>query len=297
MQRGRIRKKGAAIQLIVNADDFGASEQVNEAIIRSFKEGVLTSCSLMVAGEAFEQAIELAKQHPQLAVGIHLVVISGRSVLAPSQIPTLVDGRGRFSNKPVAAGMRYYFFPQARQDLEKELKAQFEKFQTAGLDCSHIDGHWHFHIHPIVFDLAVRIGKHYGVRQMRVPEDDLDLALRFEPRHSLQKRAHAMVFHALCRRMRHRLTAEDFVCTDRVFGFFETGRMNTAYFLWVLEHLRTETNEIYFHPACPRRDLRQPTLRDQSLAEYEALVDKRVIQRVRQLGIRLTTYRALRIQA
>ena len=76
-------------RLIVNADDFGASEEVNEAVIRAFKEGVLTSTSLMVTGAAAEHAVKLAKENPGLAVGIHLVTVVGRSALPHSEIPTL----------------------------------------------------------------------------------------------------------------------------------------------------------------------------------------------------------------
>ena len=70
-----------SIRLIVNADDFGESEEVNEAVIQAHRKGVLTSCSLMVTGKAFENAVQLAIQNPQLAVGLHLVVVMGRSVL------------------------------------------------------------------------------------------------------------------------------------------------------------------------------------------------------------------------
>src|SRR6185369_5219302 len=82
------KDKRSAHRLIVNADDFGVSEPVNEAIIRAFNEGVLTSASLMVTGVAFEQAVMLAKENPGLAVGIHLVTVVGRSVLPHSQVPS-----------------------------------------------------------------------------------------------------------------------------------------------------------------------------------------------------------------
>src|SRR5215813_15169858 len=96
-------------KVIINADDFGISEEVNEAVVRSFREGVLTSTSLMVTGDAFEQAVKLAKENPGLAVGIHLVTVLGKSVLSPSQIPTVVDKEGNFSDNPVTAGLKYYF--------------------------------------------------------------------------------------------------------------------------------------------------------------------------------------------
>src|SRR2546428_13044096 len=70
-------------RLIVNADDFGISETVNEAVIHAFTEGVLTSCSLMVTGEAFEHAVGLAHAHPGLAGGVHLVWGRGRGGWPP----------------------------------------------------------------------------------------------------------------------------------------------------------------------------------------------------------------------
>src|SRR5713226_3383585 len=110
-----IASSAKQLRLIVNADDFGMSEEVNEAVIRAFKEGVLTSTSLMVTGEAFDHAVGLAKENPELAVGIHLVTVVGRSVLPHSTIPALVDEQGDFSNNPAAAGLKYFFLPRARR--------------------------------------------------------------------------------------------------------------------------------------------------------------------------------------
>jgi hopanoid biosynthesis associated protein HpnK len=283
------------IQLIVNADDFGASEEVNEAVIRGFRQGVLTSCSLMVSGQAFEHAVGLAKENPRLAVGIHLMVVAGRSVLSTAEIPHLIDPRGKFPDSPVAAGLKYYFLRRARPELQKELTAQFEKFQASGLPCSHIDGHLHLHVHPVVFDLAVQLGKCYGVRCLRVPLDDLSLALRFDSRRSIQKRLYGVVFYWLCGRMRPRLVKEGFLSTERVYGFFQTGRMSAPYFLRVLENLKSESNEIYFHPACYQDDQLLSDEQRQGFVEYEALISEQVTRRIQQLGIRLTTYRDLHL--
>src|ERR1700680_3490540 len=88
-------------RLIVNADDFGISEEVNVAIIRAHKEGILTSASLMVTGTAFDHAVRLARENPHLGVGIHLVTVMGQSALSPSEVSSLVDSQGNFSNNPV----------------------------------------------------------------------------------------------------------------------------------------------------------------------------------------------------
>lgn len=93
---------------IINGDDFGFSSGVNRAIVKAHEQGILTSTSLMVTGEAVE-AVALAEAHPRLAVELHLVLVCGRAVLPPSQIPHLVDPTGQFLFNSVRAGLRYQF--------------------------------------------------------------------------------------------------------------------------------------------------------------------------------------------
>ncbi len=277
------------IQLIVNADDFGMSKEVNEAVVHAFKEGVLTSCSLMVTGEAFDEAVQLAKENRGLAVGIHLVTVMGRSVLPRSEIPALVDEKALFSCHPGFAGLKYYFSRRARAQLRKELAAQFEKFQSTGLPFSHIDAHLHMHVHPVIFRVALELGERFGVRRMRVPEDDLGLALRFDRRSLLKKIIQSLLFSLLVRFMRRKLKAKHFVFPERVYGNFQSGKMDETYFLYTLENLRAESNEIYFHPAL--HDAGQKSDKQlQSRVEYEALISHRVIERLKHLKIRLTNY-------
>jgi hopanoid biosynthesis associated protein HpnK len=283
-------RKRAARRLIVNADDFGASEEVNEAVIRAFKEGVLTSASLMVTGEAFRQAVELAKQTPGLAVGIHLVTVVGRSVLPHSEIPSLVDEQGNFSNNPTEAGLKYYFSPRARRELRKELTAQFEKFHSTGLPLSHIDGHLHLHVHPVIFNIALELGSKYGARRMRVPVEERSLALAFDRRDALRKTIHAILFGALARHMKKKLRARGYTFPERVYGNLQSGRMSEGYFLYMLDNLTAETTEIYFHPAVYGENRVLSDDQRQCLSEFEALTSEQVRRRIEQRGLRLANY-------
>lgn len=277
-------------RLIVNADDFGVSEEVNEAVIRAFKDGVLTSTSLMVTGAAFEQAVKLAKENLGLAVGIHLVTVVGKSVLRHSEIPTLVDRDGNFSNNPTLAGLRYYFSPRARRELRKELGAQFEKFHSTGLPLSHIDGHLHLHVHPVIFNAALELGGKYGCRRMRVPVEERQLALSFDGAHAVQKTVHTLLFGGLARYMKGRLQARGFSFPERVYGNLQSGRMSERYFLYALDNLTAETSEIYFHPAVYPDERVLTGDERQCLIEFEALTSKRVKERIKQLDVRLINY-------
>ena len=277
-------------RLIVNADDFGVSEEVNEAVVRAYNEGVLTSASLMVTGAAFEQAVTLAKENPGLAVGIHLVTVVGKSVLSPSEIPTLVDKEGNFSNNPTAAGLKYYFSMGARRDLRKELAAQFEKFHSTGLPLSHIDGHLHLHVHPVIFNAALELGAKYGAPRMRVPDEERRLALQFDREHLLQKTVHALLFGGLAGYMKKKLKQRGFTFPERVYGNLQSGRMSERYFLYALDNLTAETNEVYFHPAVYSDDKLLDNDQRQCLIEFEALTSKRAEEKVRELGVKLTNY-------
>jgi len=277
-------------RLIVNADDFGMSETVNDAVIRAFTEGMLTSCSLMVTGEAFEHAVGLAHAHPGLAVGIHLVTVLGRAVLPAAEIPTLVDATGNFAANSVVAGLKYYFSPQARRELRRELSAQFEKFAATGLRLSHIDGHLHMHVHPVVFRAAVELGTRYGVRRMRVPQEEYRLAIDFNRQHASTKALYTLLFGQLARHMQRQLRASGFVYAERVYGNLHSGQMDEQYFLYMLDNLHTDTNEIYFHPAVYPADCLHNAAAQQSMREFAALMSPAVRRRAHELGIVLINY-------
>jgi hopanoid biosynthesis associated protein HpnK len=284
-------------RLIVNADDFGASEEVNEAVIRAFKEGVLTSTSLMVSAPAAEQAVRLAKENPGLAVGIHLVTVVGQSVLPHSEIPTLVDENGNFSNNPVTAGLKYFFSPPARRELRRELAAQFEKFKSTGLRLSHIDGHLHLHVHPVIFNAALELGAKYGCRNMRVPVEERRLALEFDRSSIALKSIHSILFGGLASYMKKKLLDRGFVFPERVYGNLQSGRMSEGYFVYALENLAADASEIYFHPAVFTDEKSLNSDECQASIEFEALISPKVKDRIQSLGIRLINYSDLNSQS
>src|ERR1700757_2351877 len=111
-----------ARRLIVNADDFGLSPSVNQAVIRAHREGVLTTASLMVNEPGFQEAVALARQNPRFGVGLHLTLSHGHSALPPEKIPGLVNELGEFSNEPTATGMRYFMRGELHGPLQREIR-------------------------------------------------------------------------------------------------------------------------------------------------------------------------------
>lgn len=271
-------------RLIVNGDDFGRSPEINEAILEGHCRGVLTSASLMVTGSAIDHAVHLAHTTPSLAVGLHLVLVDGQAALPFHEIPQLVDTDGRFLEAPIRAGLRYWFRPAVRRQLVREIQAQFSRFAATGLPLAHVDGHLHFHLHPAVFPTVAALAERYGARRIRVPNDRLLRSLRHDPRHVLAKVGTACVFGLLGRWCRRQLRRYRLVCAGRTYGLMQSGSMDEAYVLGLLEQLSDPLVEIYFHPSTGRRlDRLGP-----NPEELAVLLSPRVHSAIREQAIRLT---------
>jgi hypothetical protein len=156
-------------RLIVTADDFGASPEVNAAVEQAHLGGILTAASLMVGGDAAGDAVERARRLPGLGVGLHLVLVEGRPLLPPEQIPALVDGNGQFRSDMVRTALTIFALPSARRQLAAEIDAQFAAFAATGLKLDHVNAHKHFHLHPTIASAILRAGKRYGMTAMRAP--------------------------------------------------------------------------------------------------------------------------------
>lgn len=281
------------MQVILNADDFGRSANINAAVMLAHRQGVLTSTSLMVTGDAVEEAVALVRQTPALAVGLHLVVAAGRAALPPADIPHLVDRDGRFPADPLQVGLRYAFSHAARQELRREMEAQFERFVATGLSLSHVDCHLHLHIHPVIFDLLLPLAEQYGARGLRLPRDELWPALGYDRSRVGTKVAWALTFGLLGRRCLRRLQGQPLAITDRVYGLMQTGRMEEEYVVKLLRRLEVPTAELYFHPAIAPED-EEPGPHPDDLA---SLLSPAVRQVIQERGIQLATYPTLNREA
>jgi hopanoid biosynthesis associated protein HpnK len=277
-------------RLIVNGDDFGMSREVNDAVILASRGGVLTSTSLMASGEAFDQAVRLAKENPGLAVGLHVTCVNGRSVLPPSEIPHLVGKRGDFPLDPALAGLKYFFCRGARKELLREIGAQFEKFARSGLPFSHVDSHCHMHVNPAVLNALIEVAKSYGVKRIRVPADSYFAALPFlgSP---VRAAGLALVFKLLTRRMKRILRKRGFIFPGTVYGNLLTGQMSLEYVLSLLDRLPEGNSELYFHPALPCRSLDETDAQLlQRLRELAVLIHPEVRTTIARRGVILSTY-------
>ncbi|MBV8150325.1 MAG: hopanoid biosynthesis-associated protein HpnK [Candidatus Eremiobacteraeota bacterium] len=252
---------------IFTADDFGLSESVNEAVELAHEGGILTAASLMVGAPASADAVRRARRLPKLGVGLHVTVVNGVPVLPPESVPDLVDRKGRFTSRLVAAGVRSFFNRSVRRQLEAEITAQFDAFARTGLRLDHVDAQNHMHVHPTIFGMVLRIGRRYGLRAVRIPREPGG-PLFLAPWLTLM-------------RLRARRAG---VMTNRtIFGLRDSGKMSVERVVRLLGRLRRGINEVYFHPATQGPDV----------VEFDALMSPAVREALVKREVVATTYGAL----
>jgi len=279
-------------ELIVNADDFGLSSGTNRGIIKAWQEGVLTSASLMVGAKGFDEAVELARENPDLQIGLHLTLVQGRSAGERKGFPPLVDTKGYFPHDPVYAGMRYFFVKSLRKQLFAEIEAQITRFLGTGLPLSHIDGHLNIHMHPTVFDILCELMPKYGITSFRLSRERVDVDLSIAPRRRLGKYADAFIFEKLAKRCRPVLDRLGINYGMEVKGLLNSGQMTENYFLQAIDILQDGVTEIYFHPGChPDQEISKwmPDYRHED--ELLALTSEKVKAKLKAAGILLRNYR------
>jgi predicted glycoside hydrolase/deacetylase ChbG (UPF0249 family) len=272
-------------RLIVNADDFGFTPDVNRGILAAHRDGILTACTLMANGEAFDDAVQLARGTPSLDVGCHLVLISGRSLLPP------------YAPLPASAPALLRALAARRIRVYDELAAQVRKILAAGIAATHLDTHKHTHLAPPVLEAVARIAEEFEIRWVRRP---FDIPLT-APRgagpwlEGALKRATSGSLQILRGRFHRVLARHGCRTTDHFAGFQITGRFRASDLAQLMRELPEGLTEFMCHPGYCGDDLRRARtrLKESRERELEALLAPEVRATLVEMGVELVNYRML----
>jgi hopanoid biosynthesis associated protein HpnK len=276
--------------VVVNGDDFGFSPGVNRAIITAHQKGILSSASLMVTGAGFDQAVDLARQNPGLAVGLHLVTVCGKTALPYDDVHHIANSLGQFGDNPVKAGLIYQFSRAARRELVLEIRAQLELFRGTGLALSHVDGHLHMHAHPVIMKILVELAKEYGIRTIRLPREELRTELEVDKSRLISKAAWWWIFKRLGSYQARMLRRHGINFADRVYGLLSSGEINERYLLELIPKMVGNVVELYCHPSLDVEggDLNGPP--GSGPEELKAMVSDAVREMFARYNFRVTNF-------
>ncbi|MBI1786945.1 MAG: ChbG/HpnK family deacetylase [Acidobacteria bacterium] len=268
-------------RLVVNADDFGFTPDVNEGIVEAHIRGILSSATLMANGSAFSDAVRLAAGVPSLDVGCHLVLVGGQSLLPPyrplpSSVPELLAAI-------VARQIRLY----------EEMAAQVGRILEAGIAPTHLDTHKHTHLAPPVLDAVARIAEDFEIPWVRRPFDFPMTAVRGAA--PWLKRATSEGLQFLRARFQRVLSRHHCRTTDYFAGFQLTGHFRTAELVRLIQSLPEGVTEFMCHPGRCRDPLRSAStrLKESREAELEALIAPETRAALQECGVELVNYRVL----
>ncbi len=271
------------LRLIINADDFGMTKEINEGVRRAHLEGILTSASLMANGAAFDQAAAISLELKSLDVGVHLAMADGIPLLSPEKVKTLLNSRNHFHSNNFEFACRYYIKKIDVNEIYAEFRAQIEKVKTAGISISHIDGHKHMHMFPKVLDEVIRLAKEFDIPFIRLPYERFDWNLVFKSKNPWRVVELAAInSFSLWEKDKIKRRPHHFA------GFLLGGRLNKVNLKEVIIRLPKEgTCELMCHPALSDED---GYARADELA---ALCDAGIKQLIEQRNIKLISFQDL----
>lgn len=285
-------------RLIVNADDFGFTRGVNAGIVRAYKRGIVTSTTIMANGDAFEDAIELARANPGLGVGCHLAVVGGRPVAQPSEVRSLVDSEGGLPATLTQLMIKLARGSVSTDEIACEFRSQLERVAAAGVKPTHLDTHKHSHTHPQVMKALARVAVEFGVKCVRNPFEGMFAPAQLRSLSNvayLKQYALSAAIQPGAIRFKRLVREHDLKTPDRFFGVGLTGLLDSVAIRSMMESLGEGTAELMCHPGNYDDDLESAhtRLKRERERELEALTDPGLRPLAEEKGIVLINYREL----
>ena len=167
------------LDFLINADDLGLSEEVNEAIVYGFQRGFLDRASLMVNTPFCDDAVRIAHQYGfDNKVGLHLNLVQGTPLTEPIKSTFLCNQHGDFDDMVMKKAIHRLFLGEKEKRAVKiEIDAQIEKYIGLNIGQKHIDSHRHAHVAPSIFPLVIESFKQYDFCSMRlarnIPQNEI----------------------------------------------------------------------------------------------------------------------------
>jgi len=268
--------------LILNADDYGLTEKVSRAILKAHRGGIVTSTSVLTLAPGFDRSVGWLRDAPRLGTGAHLAAVGeDPPLLSSTEIPTLVDKKGRLRLSwkqflPRAAAGRI-----DADDLRREFAAQIERIQAAGLTIDHFDTHQNLHLWPMVGRVVMDLGDLHDIKTIRVTRSNAPSPV------GLTVRALAFGLERRCR-------ARGWSFARASTGLDEAGNLDLPSMIRALHRLAATgapSAELATHPGEPNDPERERYRWNYSWdAEFAALTSGTVRHAVKEYGFTLGTF-------
>jgi chitin disaccharide deacetylase len=286
-------------RLIINADDFGLTAGVNRAIVEAHERGVVSSATLMANGQAFTDAVALARETPRLGVGCHIVLVDGAPVLEPAQVRSLLDpplhdasdphfrpGIGKFGALALLGRL-------APDEIEAEAVAQIRKIQSAGVAVTHLDSHKHTHLFPHVLQPLLQAAKACGIRAIRNPFERIQGSQLAASPTMWKRWMEVGILRSFAKQFREAVHQAGIFTPDGTLAIVATGTLNEGLLRIMIENLPEGTWELVCHPGYNDSDLQaiRTGLREAREEELRILTSPSTQELLKENGVEVISFR------
>jgi len=293
-------------RLIVSADDFGLTAGVDRGIVAAVAAGSVTSVGVMANLASPPALAALIAARPDVSLGVHLNLTTGRPLSSPAEIASLVDATGTFHSLATLA-RRALTRRLSTAEIRCELAAQIARARALGVAVDHLDSHEHVHLLPGVTSTVIALARDTGVPRMRThrpllltaPGGGVRAQATYYARHPRR-----LATHAVKRLVARRLEAAGVAMPDGMVAasLLEPPVAGGPAVEWaaVVSRLPPGTWELVVHPADlgvadrPGEEGRLGELVGRRAAELAALVDPSFGAMVAAHGVALVPFAAVR---
>lgn len=276
--------------IIINADDFGRHAEINRAVEEGLVHGCLRSATVMPGGAAFAGAIDIARRHEELGLGVHFTLVDGHPILPPEEIPSLVGSEGDFLPDHTALLKRYLKGGVNLEEVRRELAAQLQKIEATGIPISHVDSHQHMHTLPGIIDIVLDLAARAGIRAVRTPRTPL-FAGAFGGLGQLVGRLGLSTLARLAACKAHR---RGLLTPDNFAGIVAGEAVSEGELLHLIAHLPQGTTEVMMHPGMKNDVLQEDSGWQHDFeAELAAILSPHVGEALRKAEVEPVNFRHL----
>jgi len=233
--------------LIINADDLGADEARNRGIFEAIEAGMVTSVSILVNGDGFEDAMERWKSlgKTEISLGIHINLSEGRPI--SQDLPILTGQDGLFRGKQTARELlKQTSNKELEREIQQEIKAQLNLLKKFETPITHLDGHQHVHVMPAVLPIALACASDNKIPWLRIPDEPYPTALGLMTQDDTGDET--VMFSKLGMAARSFIMSSEIDSCDHFRGLYLMGKLDTTLLNELLLNLPIGLTELMVHP-------------------------------------------------
>jgi len=280
-------------KLIINADDLGADEARNKGIFQAIEAGRVTSVSILVNGDGFEDAMERWKSlgKTEISLGIHINLSEGMPISEDLRILTGQDGFFR-GKQATHALLKYSSEIELEREIQKEINAQINILKKFKIPITHLDGHQHIHIAPAVLPIAVSEASKNRIQWIRIPDEPHPSALTLMAQSDSEEEA--TMFSRLGMAARSFVLLQEIESCDHFRGLYNKGKLDIFLLDELFKNLPIGLTEMMVHPGRTADSQNTGVFSTFSTQEREkeltALLDPAFPSLLQKYGISLTPF-------